>query len=284
MNPGIDPKYVFWLGVVVSVELGIGQGAVPLSDMFPADLVHWIKGWSAGLAFVGTTIMTGLSGYSSKMAGPFIKSIVLVAVMLAGLLSFGDRAIAADVAIKAPAFTAPPPNCQSSANCSGWYADFGLLNENANIISGGLNGATNDFGLMVGGGYQLWQGPILAGLQLNGGYEFANQGASMPGSHFLGTALVQLGYNFFPSSASAPTTPGQSPWQSLVPANLLAASTPYINAGGCLRHGIVQGCAGVGIQTVIAAGWSTAFDYVNMPSQKGQPDNQVFMLKVLKHF
>ncbi len=182
---------------------------------------------------------------------------------------------------KAPAYI---QNCQSSASCSGWYVDFGLLNENANIISNGLNGATNDIGLQLGGGYQYWAGQVLAGLQLNGGYEFTGQGVDVPGSKFFGTALVQLGYNFFPSTASAPTTPGQSPFQSLVPANLLAASTPYFNAGGCLRHGITEGCAGAGIQTVVASGWSTAFDYINMPSQKNQPDTQVFMLKVLKHF
>ncbi len=213
------------------------------------------------------------------------RSILIAAALLApGLAHAGD--------INAPtyAYKAAPAiqNCQTSASCSGWYADFGVLNENANFISSSLNGATNDFGVMVGGGYQLWQGPVLAGIQGNLGYEFTGQGVSVPGSKALGTVLVQLGYNFFntstPAATSATTTPGQSPWTNIVPANLLAASTPYLNAGGCLRHGIVQGCAGAGIQTVIAAGWSTAFDYVNMPSQKGQPDSQVFMLKVLKHF
>jgi opacity protein-like surface antigen len=206
-----------------------------------------------------------------------MKRLIIAAVAL-----FATQAMAADLTVaKAPA--APVVLC-SATSCSGWYGTFGLLNQNANIIGSGLNGATNDFGILAGGGYQLWQGPILAGIQLKGGYEFASQGASEPGSKFLGTALIQLGYNFFPSSASAATTPGQSPLQGFVPANLLAASTPYINAGGCLRHGIMQGCAGVGVQTVIASSWSTAFDYINMPSQKGQPDSQVFMLSVLKHF
>ncbi len=211
-----------------------------------------------------------------------MKKLLLSAFLLS---AFVVPVLAADLPVKTVAPYVAPSNCLSAANCSDWYFDFGLLNENANFINSGLGGATNDFGVILGGGYQLWQGPVLAGLQLNGGYEFANQGVSVPGSHFLGTALVQLGYNFFPSAQSATTAPSQSGIPGLVvPANLLAASTPYINAGGCLRHGIVQGCAGVGVQTVIAANWSTAFDYVNMPSQKGQPDHQVFMLKVLKHF
>lgn len=99
---GIDPKYVFWLGVVVSIELGIGQGVVPLSDMFPADWVHWIKGWSAGLAFAGTTIMTALSGYSSKVSGPLVKPVVLVAVLLAGLFAFPGDASAQGIKLRPP--------------------------------------------------------------------------------------------------------------------------------------------------------------------------------------
>ena len=213
-------------------------------------------------------------------------------VLALSLISTG--AFAGDIAspsYKAPAYVSTPCTLTS---CSGWYAGMGLSGSgtNANIIGNGIQGSVFSAGgdIDIHGGYQLWTGPVLAGLQLNGGYEFSSQGASAPGSHFLGTALMQLGYNFFNTSTptatapSAATTPGQSPFQNIVPANLLAASTPYINAGGCIRHGITQGCAGTGIQTVIAAGWSTAFDYVNMPSQKGQPDSQVFLLKVLKHF
>ena len=199
-------------------------------------------------------------------------------------LAFVSRAFAADaIPVKTPAAPAPVV-CQSSADCSGLYANFALLNDNVNFVANGVSNASNNFGIMAGGGYQLWKGQLLAGVQLNGGYEFASQGNSVPGSHFLGTALVQLGYNFFPSSAASPTVSGQSPFSGLTLSNFWAASTPYFDAGGCMRHGIVQGCAGFGMQTVVAAGWSTAADYVNMPSSRGQPDNQIFMLKVMKHF
>lgn len=193
---------------------------------------------------------------------------------------------AADVSFPAKAQNAAPLPCQSSQNCSGWYVDFGLLNQNANLISSGLAGVNNDVGLIGGGGYQLWQGSLLAGIQGNAGYEFTGQGVSGSGSKFVGTIMAQLGYNFFTGSpaTAAVTSPGQSPFSQFVPVNILAASTPFLEAGGCIRHGIVEGCAGAGVQTVIAQGWSTAFHYDNMPSQKGQPDTQVFRLEVLKHF
>ena len=146
---------------------------------------------------------------------------------------FALPALAADLPVysKAPAYVATP--CVAGS-CSGWYADFGIMGDgsNADIIGGGLNNSIFQSGgaLMVGGGYQLWQGPVLAGIQGNIGYEFTGQGVSVPGSKALGTVLVQLGYNFFntstPAATSATTTPGQSPWTNIVPANLLAASTP----------------------------------------------------------
>lgn len=197
-------------------------------------------------------------------------------------------AFAADnLPAKAPVYT---PSCQSSQSCSGWYVDFGILGDgtNADIVGNGLNNslAANGAALMLGGGYQYWAGSILAGVQLNGGYEFANASAGAPvmGGKFVGTELIQLGYNFFPNASIAATTPSQSPVQLTVPANLLSTTTPYFNFGGMQRRGISEGVTGAGLQTVFAAGWSSAVDYLYAPSQQSQPATQVVSLKVMKHF
>lgn len=197
-------------------------------------------------------------------------------------------AFAADMAVKAaPTYVA---SCQSSQSCSGWYVDFGILGDgtNADIINGGLSNslASNGAAIMLGGGYQYWAGSVLAGVQLNGGYEFANATSGLPqvGSKFVGTELIQLGYNFFPNAQISATTPSQSPITLPVPANLLATTTPYFNFGGMQRRGISEGVTGAGLQTVFAAGWSSAVDYLYAPSQQGQPATQVVSLKVLKHF
>ncbi len=74
MNPaGIDPKWVFYLGILVTVQTAIGQGAVPLTNMMPEMWIPFVKGWSQFLGFIGTTVMTALSGFSSKSAGPLVK-------------------------------------------------------------------------------------------------------------------------------------------------------------------------------------------------------------------
>ena len=99
---GVDPKYVFWLGILVTIETAIGQGAIKLTNVVPADIAPYIIGWSQLLGFIGTTIMTALSGFSSANKGvfmppsqpipPAVKPIIILALVLTGLLAFGGEA------------------------------------------------------------------------------------------------------------------------------------------------------------------------------------------------
>jgi opacity protein-like surface antigen len=204
--------------------------------------------------------------------------------MKKGLLSFailaalGSAALAADLP---PVITKGPvvPIC-TAGNCSGAYATFGLSN-NADLGAVVTGGANNGMGINFGGGYQYWSGPVIAGVEFTGGYQFGTAGNTGSATS---TQFVKLGYNFFPSNASAQPLPSQGVFSGLVPANLLANSTPSVIAGGCLGHGIEKGCAGLEVDTVIASSWSTAFQWYNAPSVKGAPDENVFRIMVQKHF
>lgn len=178
-------------------------------------------------------------------------------------------------------------------SCSGWYAGFGILGDgnNQDVIANGVNGTVFSTGgaLKVQGGYQLWNGQWFAAIEAGLGYEFttnASGNAIVPrnGSRFIGTELVKLGYNFFPSTAVANPAPGQSSVQLTVPANLLASSTPYITMGGMQRRGISEWVTGAGVQTVIAAGWATDVKYLHAPAQQGEPATSVVMFELNKHF
>lgn len=179
-------------------------------------------------------------------------------------------------------------------NCSGFYAGFGVLGDgsNADILGNGINGSVFSAGgaIKVQGGYQLWNGAFYAAIEGGAGYEFTtNASAGAPvvqkgGSRFIGTELVKLGYNFFPQGAAASTTPSQSPVPLLVPANLLASSTPYFVFGGMQRRGVSQWVNGAGVDTVIASGWSTSLKYLYAPSQQGASATSVVMLELNKHF
>lgn len=225
----------------------------------------------------------------------FKRSIVLGAALavLAPL-----TAHAADMYTKAApriigTFDAPISGCVPQS-CSGWYAGFGILGDGSNEdVNGGIgDGRVFSTGgaLKLQGGYQLWNGQWFAAVEAGIGYEFttnASQGAIVDrggGSRFIGMELVKLGYNFFPSTAAASPTPGQSPAAITVPANLLASSTPYLTMGGMQRRGVNEWVTGVGIQTVIASGWATDVKYLHAPAQQGQPATSVVMFELNKHF
>jgi len=179
-------------------------------------------------------------------------------------------------------------------NCSGWYAGFGILGDGSNEdVNGGIDGGrvfSTGGALKLQGGYQLWNGQWFAAVEVGVGYEFttnASQGAIVDrggGSRFIGTELVKLGYNFFPSTQAAAPMPGQSPTAITVPANLLASSTPYLTMGGMQRRGVNEWVTGVGVQTVIASGWATDIKYLHAPAQQGQPATSVVMFELNKHF
>lgn len=73
MMPQVDPKFSFWLGVAVSIFVGVGGGSVHLTNMVPDAWIPTIVAWTNFLGFAGTVTMTALAGMSSNRAGPLIK-------------------------------------------------------------------------------------------------------------------------------------------------------------------------------------------------------------------
>jgi hypothetical protein len=129
---GIDPKWSFYLGIAIVLETAIGQGAVPLTNTFPADWLPYIKGWSQLLSFIGQTIQTALIGYSSRQVGPLVtvpaapsSSTIVKILIVAFALSFlvaGGSAQAATKAVAKPTASVicDPlnllPGCKSSGS------------------------------------------------------------------------------------------------------------------------------------------------------------------------
>jgi hypothetical protein len=69
----VSPTFSFWLGVFVSIFVGVGSGTVHLTNMVPADWIPVITAWMNFLGFAGTVTMTALAGLSSRSAGPLVK-------------------------------------------------------------------------------------------------------------------------------------------------------------------------------------------------------------------
>lgn len=86
---GIDAKWVFYLGLIVTIETAIGNGTVSLTNVVPLEWAPYIKAWCDLLAFIGTALMTAMSGYSSASKGPLAKVAVLIAAGAMFLLLIG---------------------------------------------------------------------------------------------------------------------------------------------------------------------------------------------------
>lgn len=92
---GIDPKWAFWLGVVIFLEQGVGQGTVKLTNVIPDGWIPYVVSWCALLAWAGGAIQTALIGYSSKDKGPLTsvaKAAITVAVLAGSLFAFSGDA------------------------------------------------------------------------------------------------------------------------------------------------------------------------------------------------
>lgn len=69
---GIDPKYIMWIGLAVSIEQAIGHGTVSLTNIVPASWAPYVTSWCNLLAFIGTAIMTYQAAVSGPQTGPML--------------------------------------------------------------------------------------------------------------------------------------------------------------------------------------------------------------------
>jgi hypothetical protein len=66
----VDPVVTFWLGVVTTITLAVGQGTIHLTGIVPPGWESYITGWAAIVSLVNSTILTALAGVSSSKSGP----------------------------------------------------------------------------------------------------------------------------------------------------------------------------------------------------------------------
>ncbi len=80
----LDPKWRFVIGLLVTFAIGVSQGTLVLTGAIPADWIKPVTAWCGIIAFVGSAVMTTLSGMAtttqsrlaSAAAVPEVKSIV----------------------------------------------------------------------------------------------------------------------------------------------------------------------------------------------------------------
>ena len=81
--PNIDPKWRSLIGLIVTIAIGVSQGAVHLTHAIPETWIPIAVAWCGIIAFVGSAAQTGLSvvgmSTSNRLAAaaslPEVKSI-----------------------------------------------------------------------------------------------------------------------------------------------------------------------------------------------------------------
>jgi hypothetical protein len=63
--PTVDPQVRFWVGIVITIAVGISQGTVSLTNAIPAGSIPSVTAWAGILAFVGSALLTGLNALAS---------------------------------------------------------------------------------------------------------------------------------------------------------------------------------------------------------------------------
>lgn len=104
-------NWISILGVVIAIEIQLGNGSMSIAHSFPATWIPAIREWAANLASVGLIIMsTGAHGrmpsVSASSVAPIAK-MILLPLALAMFLASGGIAHAAPKRekLKAPVFT-----------------------------------------------------------------------------------------------------------------------------------------------------------------------------------
>lgn len=96
-----NPKIGFYLGILVTIEIAVSSGALSLAHAVPDAWIATVVAWSGILAFIGSTVLTFLHGYSSGEPGPLVKAppippgvvkaaAVVLLVLSAGLIASGS--------------------------------------------------------------------------------------------------------------------------------------------------------------------------------------------------
>jgi len=64
----IDPKFRFIIGLVVTFCIGVSSGTVVLTNAIPHDWIPIAGAWCGIIAFVGSSVMTGVSALGMTTA------------------------------------------------------------------------------------------------------------------------------------------------------------------------------------------------------------------------
>jgi len=75
--PHFDPTTRFWIGVLVTIAIGVSSGTLVLTDAIPVEFIKPVTAWCGIIAFVGSSIMTALNGLATTNSSRIASAAVV---------------------------------------------------------------------------------------------------------------------------------------------------------------------------------------------------------------
>jgi hypothetical protein len=97
--PTVDPATRFWIGIIITLAIGVSNGSVALVHAIPQDWIPYATAWCGIISFIGSAILTALNGVAtttssriaSAAADPRVEKIVTSSQAIAD--AGGDKVV-----------------------------------------------------------------------------------------------------------------------------------------------------------------------------------------------
>lgn len=99
--PNIDPTVRFWVGVAITIAIGLSQGTINLAHAIPDAWIPYVTVWAGIIAVAGSTVLTALNGASTTTSSralgaasdPTIDKVVMKSKLVADTIP-SDKVVA----------------------------------------------------------------------------------------------------------------------------------------------------------------------------------------------
>ena len=78
--PNIDPLARFWIGIIITIAIGVSQGTLVLTNAVPAGWIPYVTTWCGIIAFIGSSVLTALNGAATTTSSRISSAAIVKGV------------------------------------------------------------------------------------------------------------------------------------------------------------------------------------------------------------
>lgn len=75
--PFVDPTIRFWIGIIVTVTIGVSSGTLVLTNAVPVEWIKPVTAWCGVISFIGSSVLTALNGMATTATSRIAAAAVI---------------------------------------------------------------------------------------------------------------------------------------------------------------------------------------------------------------